>query len=102
MYSLHTICVSFRLKLNHLYSKKKTCYFSPAYPEPSWSVPETASQCSEFQELGKVAEIRQAELKDKEREAAHLAGVLSALQVARTEHVAGDLAWVGTFARAVW
>ena len=45
--------------------------------------------------------IRQAELKDKEREAAHLAGVLSALQVARTEHVAGDLAWVGTFARAV-
>ena len=54
-----------------------------------------------FQELGNAAEIREAELKDKEREAAHLAGVLSALQVARTEHVAGDLAWVGTFARAV-
>lgn len=33
--------------------------------------------------------------KDKECEAAHLAGVLSARQVARTEHVAGDLAWVG-------
>ena len=48
-----------------------------------------------------MAEIREAELKDKECEAAHLAGVLSALQVARTEHVAGDLAWVGTFARAV-
>ena len=46
-------------------------------------------------------EIREAELMDKGREAAHLAGVLSSLQVACTEHVAGDLAWVGTFARAV-
>lgn len=57
---------------------------------------------SMFWVSGTGVEIREAELKDKEHEAAHLAGVLSALQVARTEHVAGDLAWVGTFARAVW
>jgi hypothetical protein len=31
----------------------------------------------------------------------HLAGVLSALQEAQTEHVASDLAWVRTCARTV-
>lgn len=51
--------------------------------------------------MGNVVEICELRWREKECKGTNLARILSTLQEADTDHVSGDLAWVGTLARTV-